>query len=119
MPPVNSLDPSANTGAIQRAISLATRPVASVVEAEDASGVTLHFASELLNWGATASRVKRALIRRRRKLALERAKHGEDIHFWIHPFDLVQTKGLASDVYDLLVNIAALRDCGTVETGGF
>ncbi|MBU2167326.1 MAG: hypothetical protein KKF88_05765 [Alphaproteobacteria bacterium] len=119
MPPVNAPDPTARPGPLQRAISLATRPIASVVETKDRTGVTLHFASELLNWGASASPVKRALIRRRRELAVEKAVGGEDIHFWIHPFDLVQTKGLGEEMRELLSTMASLRDRDLIEIGGF
>lgn len=119
MPPTNTPDPTARPGPMRRAISLATRPIASVVEIRDASGIMFHHASELLNWGASASRLKRALVRRRKILAIENATHGKDIHFWIHPFDLVQTKGLGDDMQEFLLQVAALRDRGLIEVGGF
>jgi hypothetical protein len=118
MPATNMPDPTARPNPFIRAISLATRPVALVVETKDGSGVVLHHASELLNWGSTGSSLKRALIRRRRRLALESAKRGGDIHFWIHPFDLVQTKGLGDDMQQFLFNLATLRERGVIDVGG-
>ena len=119
MAPLGSADPTARPGPFQRGISLAVRPVPTVIEIFDASGVVCHHASELLNWGASASVVKRLLIRRRRKRAMREAMRGGDIHFWFHPFDLVQTKGLESDMAAILSQIASLRDRGIIDAGGF
>lgn len=119
MPPFGSADPTARPGPFRRGLSLAVRPVPSAIEIVDASGVVCHHASELLNWGSSASVVKRSLIRRRRKRAMNEAMRGDDIHFWVHPFDLVQTKGLESDMAALLSQIASLRDRGLIDVGGF
>lgn len=119
MPAFGSADPTARPGALQRGLSLAMRPVTTVIENADASGVVCHHASELLNWGASASVVKRSLIRRRRKLAMKEAMRGGDIHFWIHPFDLVQTKGLECDMATMLSEIASLRDRDLIDAEGF
>lgn len=119
LPPFGSADPTARPGPLQRGLSLAVRPVSTVIEIVDDSGVVGHHASELLNWGASASVVKRALVRRRRKRAMNEAMRGGDIHFWIHPFDLVQTKGLDNDMAAMLSQIASLRDRGLIDVGGF
>jgi hypothetical protein len=119
MPPFGSADPAARPGSLQRGLSLAFRPVSEVIEIANESGVVCHHASELLNWGASASVIKRSLIRRRRKRAMNEVMRGADIHFWIHPFDLVQTKGLENDVEAMLLHIASLRDRDLISTGGF
>lgn len=119
MPPANGDNPAARPGPLLRGISLAMRPVSTVVESDNESGVVCHHASELLNWGASASILKRALIKRRRKCAVNEAMRGGDIHFWVHPFDLVQTKWLDRDISSMLTQIASLRDQGLIDTGGF
>lgn len=119
MPPTNSDNPTARPGALRRGLSLAMRPISTVDEIGDGSGVVCHHASELLNWGASASMLKRILMKQRRKRAIEVAMRGGDIHFWVHPFDLVQTKGLDSDISAMLTQIASLRDKGLIDTGGF
>lgn len=119
MPAVNTPDPTKRPGSVSRAISLALRSISPVEEIRHDSGLVLHCASELLNWGANASAIKRSLIQKRVKKAMQMAKSGKDVHFWFHPFDLVQTKGLELDVHTLLFEIAKLRDSGRVRVGGF
>ncbi|MCF7749060.1 hypothetical protein GLP43_16015 [Sulfitobacter sp. M39] len=119
MPPANSKNPTARIGALKRGLALMARPVAVVTERVDETGIVCHHASELLNWGVSASVLKRKLIQRRRKLALEEAVRGGDIHFWVHPFDLVQTKGLEGDIFAMLTHIANLREQSVIDVGGF
>lgn len=119
MPPINGADPVQPPGILRRGVSLATRQITEVSEIVESSGVVLHHASELLNWGASSSFIKRNMTRMRRRRALSMAEQGADIHFWLHPFDLVQTKGLESDVSKMLFQISRLRDRGVIDIGGF
>lgn len=119
MPAANALHPHQLSGALGRGISLAFRPISEVSEIKDESGLIFHYASELLNWGHSAGVLKKYLVRRRRKHAMHAAKNGSDIHFWIHPFDIVQTKGLENDVFTLISDVASLRDQGLIDVDGF
>jgi len=107
-------------GLLARAWASYARPPSPVLEQVDASsGLTLHYGSEFLNWGARAGGGKQALTKRRHTRALEAAARGADIHFWLHPCDLAETPGLDKHVETVLARIAILRDKGLVETVPF
>lgn len=88
------------------------RPVSPVTEIPSNDGPILHHASELVNWGENAGRLKRTMTKRRLKLALNRAQGGDHVHFWLHPFDLVATPGLEDFVQNWVKDIAKGRDRG-------
>lgn len=103
---------------VQRALKAALRPPSPVVETSDASGLSLHHGTELLNWGVDAGPAKTWLTKRRIERALTMACHGAHVHFWLHPFNLAETRGLLSYVEDVLVRLARWRDVGKITIGG-
>ena len=119
MPPDNMVDPQNRPGPIKRAISGILRPVSPVTELQDESGVILHHATEFLNWGGQSGVVKRRLQQRRINRALTQASNGTDVHFWLHPFNLVETSGLGDFVDQFLIQIAKYRDADRLRVTGF
>lgn len=119
MPPINAFDPTTPPGLLKRAISLYSRPVSSVSERVTSSGLTLHYASEFLNWGTSSGATKRYLHQRRISRALTCSAKGADVHFWLHPFNLAQTAGLMGKMDDFLGQVAQLRDRGLITIAGF
>lgn len=119
MPAFNAVDPRNRPGRLARAVSTISRPVSPIVEKLDESGLVLHYASEFLNWGAQSGFSKRGLHRRRINRAITQASNGSDVHFWLHPFNLVETPGLDVFLDNLLVRIARLRDRDAIQVGGF
>ncbi len=119
MPPRNTPDPTNRPGRIRRAWSLYSRPVSPVWEEEDSSGLTLHYASEFLNWGVSGGSLKRYMHQHRISRALAHAANGADVHFWLHPFNLSQTPGLKDFMDDFLRQIAEYRDRGLISVTGF
>lgn len=105
----------AHRGPVARAISGIIRPPSPVVEDTLPSGLRLHHASELMNWGAQAGVAKTLLTRRRIEAALTYARQGAHVHFWLHPFNLAETRGLLDYVEDVLGRLAAWRDAGEIE----
>jgi hypothetical protein len=119
MPAINGHNPIARPGRIRRMLGAAIRPPSQVCEIKDTSGVILHHATEFLNWGAKAGNFKRMLHWRRVKQALAAAATGQDVHFWMHPFNLAEGTGLDHAVDKLLLEIGALRDAGKIDVMGF
>ncbi len=119
MPPRNAPDPTNRPGALRRAWSLSFRPVSPVWEEKTPSGLTLHYASEFLNWGVSGGAVKRHLHQRRISRALARAADGADVHFWLHPFNLAQTPSLMGFMESFLRQVAQYRDRGLISVTGF
>lgn len=119
MTPKNMAEPTRRPGLARRALSAAVRPISPVVETHDPSGLVLHHASELLNWGAGSGTLKRVLIQSRVSRAIARAAAGADVHFWVHPFDLVQTEGLGDAFATLLSQIADHRERGLIRVSAF
>ena len=116
MPPANA----GGGGRVKRALDAFLRPVSPVTEEVDAdTGLVLHYASEFLNWGVGAGAVKQFATKRRHAAALKAAARGADVHFWLHPFNLAETAGLADHVSDILAQIATLRDQGRIEVKPF
>ena len=109
-PPLNAPAPDARPGLLMRAAGSFLRPVSPVSEQTLESGLCLHAASELLNWGTYGGGLKSALIRRRNLRALNAALKGKHVHYWLHPFDLVATDGLLPFVEHLLTIAARARD---------
>lgn len=114
MPARNTPHPDQRPGRLRRAVGSVLRPVAPVYETTHPSGVCLHAGSELLNWGAGAGALKTAVTKTRIARALKAAKHGAHIHYWLHPFDLVGTKGLLTYTEQMLTQAARLRDAGDI-----
>lgn len=118
MPALNaSAQPGAGT-AVSRAMGAVLRPPSPVAERQDASGLRLHHGTELLNWGAGAGAAKTWLTKRRIEGALRAARGGAHVHFWLHPFNLAETRGLLAYVEDLLSCLARWRDAGEIEISG-
>ena len=95
------------------------RPFSPVAEFGDESGLLLHYATEFLNWGKQSGVAKRKLQRLRIERALRLASNGADVHFWLHPFNLVETPGLGDFVDQLLIRIAGFRDQNQLRVTGF
>ncbi len=119
MPPINGHNPLARPSRFGRTLGAALRPPSPVQEISDPSGISLHHATEFLNWGAKAGALKRALHWRRVTKAVDAAISGQDIHFWMHPFNLAEGTGLDDAVDGFLLNIAAHRDAGKLDVMGF
>ena len=97
-----------------------TAPPEPVREERRPDGLLLHSGTEFLNWGRSANAVKRAVTRRRIDAALRCAAAGRgDVHFWLHPFNLVETPGLLDYALSVLDRIARLRDAGRVSVAAF
>lgn len=109
---INAPAPTARPGPSRRFLSSIARPASPVAERQLHNGLCLHHASELVNWGENAGRLKRAVTKRRLNLAVNRAKGGDHVHFWLHPFDLVATPGLDDFVQNWVKDIAKGRDRG-------
>lgn len=107
----------AGRGAVRRAMQ-ALRAPRAVVEVVDETGLRLHHGTELLNWGVDAGPAKTCLTRRRIERSLAMARSGTHVHFWLHPFNLAETRGLLPYVEDLLARLARWRDAGEIEIGG-
>jgi hypothetical protein len=118
MPAFGGQAGSGGRNVVQRALDAAFRPPGPVVETTDATGLCLHHGTELLNWGVDAGHVKTWLTKRRIERALALACSGAHVHFWFHPFNLAETRGLLSYVEDLLVRLALWRDAGKITIGG-
>ena len=102
-----------------RAWAALTTPPAPVTET-DHDGVCLHSGTEFLNWGPRAGLAKRVLHKRRISAALElAARGGGDVHFWLHPVDLVETRGLFSHFLTILDRLGQMRDKGQIEIATF
>ena len=114
-PPANAPAPGALPGPISRAIGSLLRPISPVVDTTLDNGLHLHAGSELLNWGTNGGWAKAALVRRRNRRALDTALAGNHVHYWLHPFDLVATKGLMQFSERLLIRAARARDAGHLE----
>lgn len=119
MPPIDSANPTARPGKLRRYIDAVIKPPSPVIEHSSPEGLTLHHATEFLNWGVGASAAKRHIHWRRVNKAVEAARRGSDIHFWLHPFNLAQKSGLNASLEDLLVQIAGMRDRDEIDVGGF
>lgn len=118
MPAFGNQAGSGRRNLVQRALQVALRPPNPVVEMSDATGLRLHHGTELLNWGVDAGPAKTWLTKRRIERALAMACGGAHVHFWLHPFNLAETRGLLSYVEDLLVRLALWRDAGKITIGG-
>lgn len=111
----NANHPDAKRHPLRRLTDSCFRPVSSVCEVSDESGLILHYASELINWGEGASSLKVELTKRRVRKAVERASRGEHVHFWLHPFDLVATPGLYEFLKEVIDSIARCQNEGVIE----
>lgn len=118
MPAVSGPFPDRRRRAVRRMFDLAVRPVSSVSETVCSGGLRLHHASELVNWGTSAPRIKKALMMRRIERAIQCAKSGQHVHFWLHPFDLVATEGLEEFWVAKMNDIASARNGGSIMIKG-
>ena len=110
----------ATRGAGARFWHALTAPPAPVREIHHEGGLVLHSGTEFLNWGRTAGSFKRAITQRRINAALRCASTGQgDVHFWLHPFNLVETPGLLEYALSFLDRVARLRDAGRVSVATF
>ena len=110
----------AERGAAARVWRALTAPPLPVREERRDDGLLLHSGTEFLNWGKGAGGFKRAVTRRRIDAALRCAEAGRgDVHFWVHPFNLVETPGLLDYAISVLDRIARLRDAGRVSVAAF
>jgi len=114
MPARNAKPPQSGAGQLQRAISTLARPISPVFKERYSEQLTLHYASELFNWGVGANLLKRSLTKWRIKRAMSAAKSGAHVHFWLHPFNLVETSGLLEFVCERLYDMAKERDAGRI-----
>lgn len=119
MPPENTMNFAGKRSLLRRGIDFVNRPVSRVLEREDDSGLTLHYASEFLNWGPKYAFVKKRLHARRMAEALRVAEQGGDVHFWIHPFDLSEISGLGDFVDNFLLKMKDLVDRDKILVSGF
>ena len=111
----NSNHPDIKRHALRRVMESWFRPVSPVCEVRADSGLMLHYASELINWGEGASSMKVELTKRRVRHAVESASKGEHVHFWFHPFDLVSTPGLFDFVKEVVDSITRYQHQGKIE----
>lgn len=100
---------------LRRRLSAVLRSPHPVVDRPDSSGLRLHHATALLNWGAGAGAIKTGIVRYRVEHALRAARNGAHVHFWLHPFNLVETRGLQDYIEDVLRRLAQWRDSGMIE----
>jgi|GEM_PF-6597620 len=119
MPATHGPDPYAPAPRLKRfSRALFSKPSPVLDEVSD-TGLNLHYASELLNWGVGPSQLKVAITKRRIRTSVEMARSGAAMHFWLHPFDLVEAPGLYDFVKETLSTIAAAREASELEIGVF
>ena len=104
---------------MRRFLSAVMRAPSPVTERQGPEGLILHHATEFLNWGAGAGRAKRVLQWHRVNRAIAAAENGEDVHFWLHPFNLAENSGLDVAVDGFLLKTAAMRDKDLIDCRRF
>lgn len=113
--PKNSAPLNISRSAIRRLLGNIFRPIAAAEYTKLSENLMLLHSSELVDWGNNQAGIKRPLIERRIRKALSAASSGSDIHLWLHPYNLVETKGLLEYTTGLIREIASLRDSGKIE----
>lgn len=107
-------------GKLGRALAAIFLPPAKVIEKSDGNGLVRHTGTAFLNWGKGANSLKRAVTRRHLSQALAMAAANEgDVHFWLHPFNLVETEGLYSYFLTFIDEIGTLRDRDRIDVAKF
>ena len=107
-------------GRLARGLRAVTAPPAEVTETMTPDGLVLHSGTEFLNWGVNASPLKVAVHKRRLSRAIRMAASGRgDAHFWVHPFNLVETKGLFPYFLGMLATLEGLREKGQIDVVAF
>ena len=119
MPATGGPDPYSNLGTLERAYKAIVKNPTPVVKDKADPDFELHYASELLNWGANPSLLKVLATKRRILKAIDMAKEGQHIHLWLHPFDLVEAPGLFAFVIEVLKLLSVARDRDELEFGVF
>ena len=110
MPSITGPNPFRATNPVIRLYNASIKQPSHTVDITTKTGLKLHHASELLNWGAKPRLLKIPITKRRINKCLELACGGHSIHFWLHPFDLVEAPGLYEFVEASLRLISAARD---------
>lgn len=117
MPPKNAT--AGRRSLPKRALDYINRPVSPVAQEQHESGLTLHYASEFLNWGHQSPSFKKRLHARRVQAALKHAENGGDVHFWLHPFNLAETEGLGDVLDAFLLDLKRMEDRDKITVTGF
>lgn len=87
------------------------------VQENEIDGVTRHHGSLFYNWYGKHASIMRHFVNLQASRALSNVVAGNSQHFWIHPFNLVDTPGHFGDLKHLLGKVADLRDAGKIEIG--
>jgi len=107
------------TRLINRA-KLLLSPPPYVEETVNQQGVVEHSGSLFFNWYGRSASLRRVAVKRHANMGLNNAvRDKRALHLWLHPFNLVESKGLMSDLMRYLDRAASLRDKGRLSISGF
>jgi hypothetical protein len=107
-------------GRVGRLLHLVNAGPPPVAEQVNAAGVCEHSGSLFYNWFGRSASLRRPIVNRQARMSLASLAQGTgDQHWWLHPWNLVDTPGLFDDLTQLLDYAAKLRDQGRMAFAPF